>query len=80
MSPNFDKMEMKTSSYGPQAKFLLLVMLLNCAINHQLHSLCAGLSVIKASFFALYDVAFDFKARINPQVPRTCNVNGVTGF
>ena len=71
---------MKSSSYGLQAKFVLLVMRLDCAINHQLHSLCASLSIIKASFFALYDVAFDFKARINPQVPRTCNVNGVTGF
>ena len=53
---------------------------LDCAINHQLHSLCASPSIIKASFFALYEMTCDFKARVNPQVARTCNLNGVAGF
>ena len=52
----------------------------DCAVNHQLHSLCAIPSIIKASFFALYDMACYFKARINPQVHRTCNLNGFAGF
>ena len=29
-------------------------MRLDCAMNHQLHSLCASPSIIKAAFFALY--------------------------
>ena len=55
-------------------------MRLDCAINHQLNSLCVSPSIIKASFFALYEMTCDFKARINPQVRLTCDLNGVAGF
>ena len=81
VSPTLDKREDEILySYGLLAKFVSEVMRLDCARNHQLHSLCASPSIIKASFFALYEMTCDFKARINPQVHRTCNLKGVAGF
>ena len=53
---------MKSSSYGFLTEVTLYVKYLECAINQQLHSLCANPSN-KASFFALYEMACDFKAR-----------------
>ena len=51
-------------------------MRLDCAIN-QKYILCVPAHLIKASFFALYEVTCDFKARINPQSHRPCNLNRV---
>ena len=42
--------------------------------------LCVLALLNKASFFALYEMACVFKARINPQSHRPCNLKGVALF